>query len=152
MNRILLAFLLAPLWAPLMAAFYGIIVLEQHGLQMLQMVGIAAVIAYAGMVLLVFPTVLVLRAFQLTGPWTAIIAGFVIGMILWLIFDAAYQRFLLECSLESTLLGLERLLSEPALALGSCVHGIVGVIAGFTFWLIAKPSPPAGPWARSRAG
>jgi hypothetical protein len=152
MNRIFRAFLLAPLWAPLMAVPYGFIVLEHPlGPKLLLMVGFAAAIAYAGMALLVLPTVLVMRAFQLTGPRTAIVAGFVIGAILWVAFHIVCQRFLWECSLQSILLELESLLSNPNLAVTAAVHGMVGALAGFTFWAIARPGPPPGPWSRQGA-
>jgi hypothetical protein len=148
-KRIVLAFILAPLWVPLAAIPWSIVIFREYEwTHILLNAGLATAVAYAGTALLALPAFLLLRRFGLTGPGTAMASGFVIAVLLRFALYAAYQWILLDCSLKSVWLGLGRLMDVQQSIAGAILYGPVGVVAGLTFWMIARERPKPGPWSR----
>jgi len=130
MSRTLIAVFVAPLWAPLATFLVG----AASGFHStLAMTIIAGVFAYAGMIGFGLPALLLLRALDLTAFWIALLLGFSIGALSWLLF-----KVLFVLALGSSLyFAWEQAINLNDIYVGS--SGLLGVLVGATFWVIARP-------------
>ena len=89
MSRTALAFLIAPLWVPAATGPCAIYILfpypeQRHWVYITTI--IAAVFAYEGVLTLGVPTFLILRARNCSALWIALVLGFGVGVITYLVF------------------------------------------------------------------
>lgn len=141
MLRTFAAFLIAPLWVPLLLYPYALFVMLPYAGQQRGIVVIVGLIfSYGGVLLFGLPAFLYLRSRNLTAPWIAVALGFAVGPIVWLMF-----LFLFGLALGlGVRLSLDTLLSEwtlqKVMMLG--VPGLLGALIGITLWAIARPDRP----------
>jgi hypothetical protein len=130
MKRTVLAFLVAPLCLPVIAA--AILVVSPAGQPGLGFIFITAILAYAGMIAFGLPAFLILRAARVTDFLITILTGFAIGGLTGsgLVFCIQYPP--------------ERSPAWIAVLFVILAGGILGSIIGATFWLIARPDRQRG--------
>jgi len=101
MSRSAIAFLVAPLWVPLLLRPYCYLFVfpyaEQRHWVMIGAV-LSAIFSYGDTLSIGIPTFSVLRAYRMTSIWIAIAAGFVIGAVTWIALLALFIIFLHEAS------------------------------------------------------
>jgi len=138
MNRKTVAFIVAPLWVPLVFAPLAQFVIFPYpgqGLAVTITVFLAAIFSYGGMILFGIPAFRLFRAHHLTSCWIAGFVGFFIAVIVSLLFF-----FLFGISLGNgvgdSLLGS---LSASATWVSVGGTGPMGILVGITLWLIARP-------------
>src|SRR5689334_956225 len=104
MTRSAVAFLVAPLAVPVVLLPWLSSDHLTRGWILTAMI-IAAAVSYAGTLALGMPAYFVLKAWRLTAAWTAVIVGFVIGALMWIIFSMLFPLSLGQ-GLEGILFGL----------------------------------------------
>ena len=124
MTRSVIAFVVAPLWVPVVVAPYAAVFVVPHPVQSqwvaILILTIFSVIPAYGVVLAFgLPGFLILRFYQLTNLWIFAVLGFVVGLAE----GAAATRLPLTAAEIAWLLA-------PSL---------LGLAIGVTFWLIARP-------------
>src|SRR5262245_19572383 len=89
--RAVVAFLIAPLWVPAIAAGWTTFILASEAPRSLISItaAIAGVLGYGGALVIGIPLYLVMRARERTAFWIALVAGFGAGAVTWLIFVGA---------------------------------------------------------------
>ena len=93
MGRPVLAFLIAPLWVPLIFAPYAALNLFPNSAQSHWVVIstiASALFAYAGTLVFGFPPFLILRVYGLTHLWIAAAVGFLSGAFTSIIFNVCF--------------------------------------------------------------
>ena len=139
MPRHKLAFLVAPLAVPLLVLLW--LMLGNLAMPWLLIaVIIAAATSYAGTFLLGKPAYAFLNAHGQTAAWIAVVTGFVIGATMWLVFS-----ILFPLSLGQGVDGVLFALTDPHSLRGVIYPGgLLGMIVGGLFWVIARPDRPSG--------
>jgi hypothetical protein len=139
MSRLAIAFLVAPLWVPLIVAPYSAFEIFPHPTQWRWVVIatiISAIFSYLGVFALGYPAFLALRSRNLTALWIAAALGFVVGALTMVAFLACFALALGEGS-QSVDLFLQ---GPPSLLLAGVIPpGLLGALVGTTLWLIARP-------------
>jgi hypothetical protein len=134
MKRNVVAFLIAPLAAPLLMLPW---LLSGHlatGWVLTAMI-IVVLVSYAGSLALGVPAYYFMRKRGLTSVWIAGVVGFAIGILMWLVFS-----ILFPLSLDQGLAGVRSALTSVHSLKGVLwPGGILGMIVGALFWLIARP-------------
>lgn len=136
--RHLLAFLVAPLWVPLIVELYAVGVPGPGPPQaslVVFMAVIAAFFAYAGAIIIGIPAYLILRWRNWTALWMAAAVGFVAGIVMWAVFGFVFVAILggwrkaaasvLDLSLNDQLFSL--------------AFALIGTLVATTAWLIIRP-------------
>lgn len=95
---------------------------------------IAACVSYAGTFILGMPIYSLLKAMGLTTVWVAGTTGFVIGVLMWLVFAVLFV-VLLDEGLAGVRFVLTTLTVTDVLWPGS----VLGMTVGVLLWLIARP-------------
>ena len=131
--RTAIAFLIAPLAVPLLAALYLRPSLDDFGTGLVLVFSAAA--AYAGSFVLGLPIYRFLCTRKLTAFWIAPVLGFIVGAIMWYVTLALFGL-----SLGNRVTSVISDLGNPgglseALQLG----GLSGAVVGTILWLIARP-------------
>lgn len=139
MARHKFAFLAAPLAVPL---FFLVWLLpgDFPARWQLTMVIIAAIFAYGGTLLFGVPAYFFLKAQNLTAIWVAMVAGFGIGALTWLVFMVLFPLSLDE-GWSGVALGFSSLHTAKDIAWPG---GVLGMVVGILFWVIARPDRPTG--------
>jgi hypothetical protein len=138
MKRTLLAFLLAPLWAPAFALVSALRTLLPLRIEV-SVLGVvaAAVLGYVGAIVLGLPAYLAFRRLRWTKVWPMIGVGFVIGDIMWL---GLFSMLVMALSVKPPEeVFVQRLKSLSTLAGMVLIPGAIGALVGFTLWFIARP-------------
>jgi len=135
MNRSTLAFLVAPLAAPLLLLPW----LSASGDLSLGWIvtttSIGAFLSYAGTLIVAIPLYRQLRSRGLVRIWIACASGSVIGGLVWLLFSVLFPL-----SLGQGLEGVRFALTDPRSLTGVFWPGAaLGMVVGALFWLIARP-------------
>ena len=136
MSRTALAYLVAPLWVPAATAIYALHMFpypEQHHWIYVTII-IGAVFGYAGTLALGMPAFFVLRARSHTALWTAVVLGFGIGGLTWLVFTVLFVL-----SLGNSFTFILHEAANPTSWLPLLPTGVLGSIVGATWWLVARP-------------
>jgi hypothetical protein len=136
MNRISIAFLVAPLWVPAATAPLAVFIFPHPGQYywIIITIIIATIFAYGGTLMLGVPAFLILCAHNHTSFWTAAALGFGVGGLTWMAFIVLFA-----VSLGNS---LTFILHEAANFAGwwpVLPTGALGSIVGATLWLIARP-------------
>lgn len=138
MQRRAVAFFIAPLAVPLLMLPW----LSSGHLSpgwILTATVIAALVSYAGTFVLGMPAYCFLRARGLTAAWVAGVTGFVIGVLMWLVFSVLFPL-----SLDQGLAGVRFALTDLHSLRGVLwPGGVLGAIVGVLFWMIARPDRQA---------
>lgn len=138
MSRGLIAFIIAPLIAPVLLFPY-LRELTTTNVWLAFALVITVIVAYVGAVVLGVPAYLFLRARNCTSFWMAATLGFAIGAAMWLVFSAAFALML-----DQGVAGVRSSLADPGTLRGILwPGGIAGAAAGMAFWLIARPDKAA---------
>jgi hypothetical protein len=138
MTRTATAFAIAPLWVPLLAApVFRFYVWPDPAQVHWVAIGtiISATFAYVGCVVLGLPLFRWLIARGLVSFWIAPFAGFVIGVVTWLLFMACFALMLGEGAQGVAL----ALADAPKHLRFLLLPAGVGALVGATIWLIARP-------------
>ena len=140
MNRPGLAFLVAPLWVPLVYAPYAALAMfpsaGQAHLVVISTI-FSALFAYAGAALFGVPTYRLLRRKPRLLLAAAILVGFAAGGLMWLVF-----LILVALLLGSTVIGfLSEFWYSPGGAhwVALAYRGALGALVGLTMWFIGRP-------------
>ncbi len=141
MNRTAIAFIIGPLWAPLVVTPIAHFEIFPYPAQLHWVVIaglISTIFAYLGVFLLGLPLFRWLRSRNLTALWMAAALGFVVGVLTWI---AAVASFVLL--LGGDLHGVELAARDWRMAFarlaGLVAPGLIGIVVGMTIWLIARP-------------
>lgn len=142
MNRSTTAFLVAPLWVPLIAVPYAWFVMfpypEQHMWVVVAGV-VSALFAYVGVFLFGMPLFFFLRARNWTSLWIAGLAGLTIGTVMWLAFMVDFVFFLGE-----GFRGVGEIAKDwRSQVTFVWVPSSLGALVGITLWAIARPDRSA---------
>jgi hypothetical protein len=137
MVRTIVAFALAPLWATaatIVWACYAFPYPEQrHWIAIATFVG--TIFAYAGTFAIGIPAYRILSARNQVSAWTAVVLGFGIGSITWIVFEVLFV-FSLGAGAAFSWWQLTLDLTEWHFLLPV---GALGSLVGLTLWLIARP-------------
>jgi hypothetical protein len=134
MNRTAIAFFVAPLAATMLLVPYIHSMKAAPSLFVFAL-EISLVVAYGGSVIFGIPAYLLLRAHNWTAFWIAPLVGFLIGMVMWLVFSALFALMLGEGTL-----GVHLTLTDANMLKGLIwPGGVLGAVVGAAFWLIARP-------------
>jgi hypothetical protein len=155
MNRTVLAFIVAPLWVPLIVGAYAtelVFSLPNPGQSspIIAVVAIiSAVIAYLITMGIGLPTFLWLRSRGIVRFWCAPAIGFLVGAIVWLafgVFALGHGSGIPPGTRSYSIYGLAAVSPvHEGLSAGSTTvyqmvtMGLVGALVGATIWLIARP-------------
>lgn len=146
-GRTFLAFLIAPLWAPLLMALFAFTVADlshpADGSFFLFLVSVSAVFSYGGALLFGLPAFRLLVASRRTALWHAPLLGLIVAWITVFVFLTVFFPVMLGgWEALSFSGGLDVLLHtanlEEMIVLLAC-SGLVGILAGLTFWFIVRP-------------
>ena len=137
MTRSTIAFLTAPLAVPLLLLPLLLFVHLAPG-WILAATIIAALVSYTGTLILGIPIYMALRACGLTHVWIAGVVGFAIGAAMWLVFSVLFVL-----SLGQGMAGVQLALTDMQSLTGILWGGVLGMIVGVLFWLIARPDKQA---------
>jgi len=139
MNRHLKAFLIAPLVVPgLMLPFLFPTLPAAPWIFGLGLV-IAAMVSYAGVVLLGAPAYVALRSHGWTGFWIAPVVGFAAGVITGIVAVAVAVHLTLPDAAPIGALISRSVLSPSWNTFGL---GTYGALVGVALWLIGRPDRP----------
>jgi hypothetical protein len=142
MSRSVVAFLVAPLWVPLLVTPFCYPFVFPHAAQ-LHWVVIGAILStifsYGGTILLGVPIFSILRALNLTASWIAIAVGFVIGAVTFEVFSVLFGLSLNGGNLELVMKTYYETFHDPIQLMFLVLPGSLGGIVGITLWLIARP-------------
>jgi hypothetical protein len=134
MNRSIIAFLVAPLAAPVLLIPY-IRSMTTTSTWFVFALIISAIMAYAGVFIFGVPAYFFLRTRSWTALWIAPLVGFLIGAVMWLVFSAIFALVL-----DEGISGVRLALTDPATLRGVIwPGGIIGAAIGIILWLIARP-------------
>jgi hypothetical protein len=142
MSRSAIAFLVAPLWVPLLVTPYCYLFVFPYAEQRHWVVigaVVSAIFSYGGTLSIGIPTFSVLRAYKMTTIWMAIAVGFVIGAASWIAFLALFMIFLHAGSVRGLGAGIHEALADPKRLMLVLWLGAMGSVVGSTLWLIARP-------------
>jgi len=136
MRKIVLAFLIAPLWVPAAAIPFAVFVFphpeQRHWIYFTTI--IAAIFAYGGVAALGLPAFLILRNRKHTSFWIAPALGFGVGIVTLVAFLALFAL-----SLGSPRPFANVMPNSLAQWLTFLLTGALGAAVGATLWLIARP-------------
>jgi hypothetical protein len=133
-NRLVIAFLVAPFVAPVLLIPY-IRSMTTTSTWFVFAFIVSTVVAYAGVFAFGVPAYFVLRSRNWTALWIACLLGAVVGVVVWLIFSAAFALLL-----DEGIAGVRLALTDPSTLKGVIWPGaVVGAVVGAAFWLIARP-------------
>lgn len=150
MNRHVAAFLLAPLTVPLLMSVLALqILLEVRSLYWFGLL-LAAVVSYAGALLVGAPAYVVLRSCSWTTFWLAPVVGSVIGVIMAITLVVIFPLVLESGILASVVAifadgshwGGTVFLPKPDSAEALIGPGILGAFVGTVLWFIGRPDRP----------
>jgi hypothetical protein len=138
MSRHRLAFVVAPLWVPVLVGLYCFfLIFTRPGQEELIVIAmtIGAILSYGGTLAFGRPAFAFMRTHRMTSIWMAMATGFAIG---------ALTSFFFLVAIAAMLQGLAALLFSDealhaALSLFNVASGIMGTLVGITLWLIARP-------------
>lgn len=134
-SRQTLAFLLAPLVVPMSFALW---LAWGHLAPAWVVVSafVSALFTYGGTAVFGIPAYKILLRSGWTALWVAVVTGFVIGMITWIIFG-----ILFALSLDEGMFGVRAVLIQSKDVVKNVVWpgGVFGMIVGVLFWIIARP-------------
>jgi len=135
MSRPVLAFLIAPLWVPLLfAPLMAASINGSWGFSTLLLTLVSALFAYVATLVFAVPAYFLLRSFDPISVWLALSIGFIAGLLTGIIFAYGFAR-----SLGNPAPNLLAGLDMGALIL--MAPGAVGALVGITLWAIARPRP-----------
>jgi len=139
MNRTALAFVIAPLWVPLLLGA-GAWFVEVNGQIVAFVVAVSALVSYGGTYLLGAPAFMFLRSRSCTAPWIAVVLGFAVGALAYQVFQFLFSLSLGN-SVQLTLATFQKMFAEwsPASLLAVGGPGLLGALVGITLWVIARP-------------
>jgi hypothetical protein len=134
MNRSIIAFLVAPLAAPVLLIPYVRSMTTTSTWFVFALI-ISAIMAYAGVFIFGVPAYFFLRTRSWTALWIAPLVGFLIGALMWLVFGAIFALVL-----DEGISGVRLVLTDPATLRGVIwPGGIIGAAIGIILRLIARP-------------
>jgi hypothetical protein len=142
MSRSVIAFLVAPLWVPLLVTPYCYLFVFPHAEQGRWVVIsaiLSAIFSYGGTVLLGVPIFSILRARNLTASWIAIAIGFVIGAVVFEVFLVLLGLSLYGGNFKLAMKTFYETILDPIKLMFLVWPGSLGGIVGITLWLIARP-------------
>jgi hypothetical protein len=143
MSRTRLAFVIAPLWVPLVVPVIteAFLYRSPAGLMadLIPRVITSVIFGYGGTLVLGVPLFRFLRSRQITGFWAAPVFGFIVAMITW-----GIPLGLLHLSAPKNAIGpsFMELATDAGFLAVIFVPGVVGMMVGVTLWLIARPDRP----------
>jgi hypothetical protein len=121
MNRSIIAFLVAPLAAPVLLIPYVRSMTTTSTWFVFALI-ISAIMAYAGVFIFGVPAYFFLRTRSWTALWIAPLVGFLIGALMWLVFGAIFALVL-----DEGISGVRLVLTDPATLRGVIwPGGIIG--------------------------
>ncbi len=138
MSRSTAAFLIAPLWVPLIVVPYALFVIFPHPAQHLWVAVaglLSTVFTYLGVGVIGLPVFRFLRSRNWTAIWIAGVAGFVIGAAMWLVFLVFFILFLGE-GFGGVASAAQDWRNHAAFL---WLPGALGTLVGLTLWVIARP-------------
>jgi hypothetical protein len=134
MSRPIIAFLVAPLAAPVLLIPY-IRSMTTTSTWLVFALIISTVMAYAGVFIFGLPAYFFLRTRSWTALWVAPLFGFAIGAVMWVVFSAIFALVL-----DEGISGVRLALTDPATLRGVMwPGGVIGAVIGIILWLIARP-------------
>jgi len=139
MGRPALAFLIAPVWVPLVVAPYAALELFPYAAQAHWVVIstiISAVFAYSGTLVVGVPAYLFLRSRDAVSIWVSLAVGFLIGALVGVLFLLCFA-LLMGQPIGQAVVGLANDL-VPKLRLAAMTGGL-GALVGVTAWFIGRP-------------
>lgn len=139
MNRTVIAFIVAPFWAPVLAGAVYISMSPNASNILWSAVAVgvlqSAVVAYLGAFVLGLPALLFLRSRKMTALWVAAVSGCIIGAVWGIMFTTCFLFvFGGMDAVQKALSGNGNLIQM------SFSPALLGTIVGTTFWLIARPN------------
>ena len=137
MKRTTLAFLVAPLWVPLVVTPTAAIYLFHPPAQFFWVIitgFYSAIFAYLGSFAIGFPLFKFLLARGIVSAWVAIIAGMGVAVVTWLVFLLCFGVLL-----DGVSVGVDTLLHTPISGWELAVPASFGIVVGLTIWGIARP-------------
>jgi hypothetical protein len=137
-SRSVAAFLIAPLWVPLIVVPYTLFVIFPYPAQHLWVAVaglLSTVFTYLGVGLIGLPVFRFLRSRNWTVIWIASVAGFVIGSAMWLVFTVIFILSLGE-SFSGVASATQDWRNQAAFL---WLPGALGTLVGLTLWAIARP-------------
>lgn len=134
-SRGAIAFFIAPLAVPLLLLLWQLSAAHAALGLILTTMFIGAFVSYVGTLVFGIPAYRLLRARGVTALWVAVVVGFIIGILMWLIFAVFFGLSLGHglSSIQSTLTNSN--IFTDVMWPG----GVLGAIVGAIFWLIARP-------------
>jgi hypothetical protein len=146
MSRSRIAFLVAPLWVPLVMIPVASLYLfsrPNQGPWVVISTVLGMVFGYGGTLAFGLPAFAILRSRQRTAFWIAPVLGFVIGAVTWQIFLAFFALMMSDGHLSLVVHGIRQSFNDPVQLLFAAAPGSLGALVGATLWLIARPDRPA---------
>jgi hypothetical protein len=143
MNRTQIAFLVAPLWVPLvmlLLAKFDLFPYDHQGVWIAITIVLAAFFGYAGTFIFGVPAFMFFRSRGFTSCWLAGILGFCIGAIVMSAF-VFFFALALQSSVEeaaNTALSIFDPWKSNQL-FSALLAGSIGSLVGITLWFIARP-------------
>ena len=130
-----MAFLLTPIGPGLLFIFLALFTHPGEGLWALKFF---AMLYYPAMLVLGLPIHLFLVKRHWTNSWSYVLAGVVIGVIVYVVF---FERLFFK---NAGLVSNPGQLLEPSSAILLTISAVLGALTAWTFWLIARPNqrPP----------
>jgi hypothetical protein len=140
MSRQTLAFIVAPLWVPVLVALYAFYysLFPDFGRTVFVAipVGVSAAISYGSTLILGRPAFAFLRAHKMTSVWMAVATGFAVGSMTPIAF------LTLIGAMPVLAFFLANGASQSGVSLLLVASAAMGALVGLTFWLIARPDRP----------
>lgn len=134
MARTTIAFLVAPLAAPVLMVPYLYFAGATPELFVFA-IQISFVFSYGGSFTIGLPAYLFFRSRGSTSYWMALLVGFLAGATTWLIFSIVFALLL-----GNGMRGVELALTDLSTLRGAIwPGGLAGACVGLVFWLIARP-------------
>jgi len=136
LTRTQTAFIIAPLWVPLLVTPYFALYMVSEGGRLSWGIiagGLSALLAYLGTYLLGRPLFNFLISRNWTTLWLAVVSGCCIGIITRITFMVCFAVFFGESVLSGVAMAFGPELAPAAL---------LGALVGGTLWLIARPDFP----------
>lgn len=144
----LAAFLIAPLWVPVLMVLFMPYKVCDGSPQMFctesyDVVILSLIVAYSGMILFGLPSILLLRSFRKTNFFIAPFVGFVVAAFFWVLLQVAIGVAMGAAPTVAITSLADNFTSSSALLvfLWPCLSG---VLVGSTYWIIARPDRDNG--------
>lgn len=140
MSRTKRAFIIGPLWVPVLVTPFSAISMFPSRSQWFWVGATAflsAMFAYLGTLAFGLPSFNFLASRKITSWWVAAVAGVIYGMATWVIFLIFFGL-----SLDGPYVGFATLLAMPVSAGSLIAPGFLGAIVSLTIWAIARPDRP----------